>query len=174
LRYPGRHQHQARQRWLILIAALLFFGLSLTLASGRNRPQASPHFTFPRLPSPSPSLEPVANGLVTFQLLDGITQQPLSGQSIAVMVSSPDCTGLTSCPSSSPLVIGADNTGRIQIDKVLAQQGPKFYAAGYVADSYFSFDAAAQQIVVYKPLPGMKIGYDPTKEEIPLGLTPAH
>jgi hypothetical protein len=159
----------------ITLTALAVFGFGFRSAYLKNNQvtadqiQPAPTATSTSLESPVP-VSPAST--VTLQLFDRLTKAPLSGQSI-VILGSVECL-TPPCPASTPLVITADERGRISVSRETVQLRPKIYAAGYRLDTYFSFLDSAQPTILtlYEPIEGTKVNYDITLESIPIGLTP--
>lgn len=174
MRYPGPHQHERLTRQLIFGMALIIFLIGLAAANHKDRPDTQSIDQKPTS-SPAPATTPLAVNQTTavLRLLDEKTKKPLAGQSVAV-ITLPDCVVASVCPTSSPLIVTADSTGRISLPTVIVRARPKLYAAGYKLDSYFSFldQQKPSFLTVYKPVEGTKASFDISIEEAIIGLTP--
>lgn len=173
MRYPGRHRHESLVRAVGLLLSLSIFLTGLILVQRKNdrTSQAS------TLPSPVSSVtapRPAPTTAVSIvKLIDGATGRPLSGQSIAILVTLP-CLENKFCPAATPLVASADQEGRITVNQSVLLGQPKLYAAGYKLDAYFAFldPNRPSELTLYKTIPGYKSTFDITIDEVVIGLSP--
>lgn len=172
MRYPGSHRHERTVRGLTLALALGLFVIGLQAATHKNdRLQAQQRAQ--TVVSPTPIATPSFMSLATLQLYDAKTGELLRGQSVAILVTVP-CPEGSPCPASTPLVVGADNEGKIRVEQSLIMQQPKLYVAGYKLDNYFAFFEPDKptELTLYKPAPNAKLSYDIAQEEVPVWLIP--
>ncbi len=176
MRYPIHQPVSASGRWLIAFLAVGLLVISLYLVTTTWQPaSADADFNF-YSPSPRASLvAQVAGEMSTLQLFDSRSLAPLAGQSVAV-IPQQECPVSQICPEPSPLIVVADQVGRIKLTNIVIHQRPKLYLPGYKMDTYFSFlnPDDANELTLYQPLPGTKLNYQAGKEDIPVGLVPTH
>ncbi len=175
MRYPERHRHHSLFRTIILLVAATLFIAGLKGAVQRFeklKSQTRPAAQSIIESSPTPSNGPIATA--TLRVVDALTNQPLTGQSVAFVVST-DCPASEPCPAETPSVFVADDQGQLIVPQDLLRRKPKLYAAGYKLDSYFAFldEAKPDLVTVYHPVGQAKSSYDLTHEPILIGLSPA-
>lgn len=168
MRYPESHRrHPFHLFSLLLFAALFFFG-GLLLARNKLERQATEFQVRPLLVKPTPS--PV--NVTHLRLINATTNQPISNQSVAFILSTACLVG--PCPSSSPTLHLTNSEGKVSVDSALLRGQPKLYSAGYIMDHYFSFLNPDQpdELTLYKTPTGAKATYNITREEVLVALTP--
>lgn len=173
MRYPGSYRHQKTVRAIVLLAAVAVFAISLSLALHKQQRVTAMNYpiAYPSASVPNPT--PTDEAAVVFRLYDGLTNQPLSGQSIALIALS-SCPAGQACPAASPTVMTADQDGRVRLPQSLVRLSPKLYVSGYKLDNYFSFLRPDQpnQLTLYQAIEGVKLTYDISIEEVPIWLAP--
>lgn len=172
MRYPGSHKHEKVMKLTVTLTALAIFGLGWQAAYLKGRAVQADQFKPVVAPKTVDSPAPTPTSMATLQIYDGLTKKLLTGQSI-VILTSVECQSQP-CPTSTPLVLTADDRGRIVLSQEKLRLRPKIYAAGYKLDTYFSFlDVTNQNILtLFEPMDGTKVNYDITLESVPIGLTP--
>lgn len=173
MRYPGPHKHHHTMRWTALAVAVFVFVLGLVAVDLKERKIAAQHRQLRAAQNQMASPLPSPTALTTLVMYDSVTHQPLAGQSIALM-SAVACEPGLPCALPSPLVLAADEKGRIMVAQDIIRAKPKLYAAGYKLDVYFSFLSSDKpnELTLYQALPDSKLNYDITAEEVPVSLTP--
>lgn len=174
-----RHPHHIRQerakQSLLFIVAVLFFLFALTLFDKRrlHKPVATQPQPTPTYATPTSNIK--ANAITHLVLYDDITQQALTNQSVAFVVTSDCDQAALACPSTDPVVLTTDNEGNVSVNQTLIKKEPRLYVAGYRIAKYFTFikPEEPETLTVLKPINNAKSFYNITNDTIPLGLTPA-